>query len=157
MDSIGSYHRGDYSLRVSNHRRPYIDQDGYVHFFILNSRYFGQALSDEEIQFLYGQYRSNLSHNAAISGGVLIYNDGEPEPFPLRNGARVVNLHAFYQATKDALNTFIQESQIVIQRSRQGSGIKRAPQASALKDSDTVIPPSGYVSDLIETEGDNSE
>jgi hypothetical protein len=159
VDSIGAYHRGDYNLRVSNHRRPYIDQDGYVHFFILNSRYFRQTLSDEEVQFLYGQYRSNLSHNAAVSGGVLIYNKEEPEPFPLRNGARVVNLQALYQATKDALNTFIKESQIVIPRSRQGSGIKRATQATALKDSDTVIPASGYVSDcvLVETESDNSE
>lgn len=121
VDSIGSYYRGDYSLRISNHRPPYIDQPGYVHFFILNSRYFRQNLNDKEVQFLFGQYRSNLSHNAALSGGVLIYNNAEPELFPLRNGERVVNLHALYQATEIALNTFIQESQHVIPRSRLGN------------------------------------
>ena len=155
VDAIGSYHRGDYGLKVSNHRRPYIDQDGYVQFFILNSRYFGQTLSDEEVQFLYGQYRSNLSHSAAVSGGVLIYNEHEAEAFPLRNGARFVNLHALYELTKGALHSFIQESQSVIPRSRQGSGIRRVTQTNAFKHSDTIIPPSGYVSDCILEEAED--
>lgn len=160
VDSIGSYHRGDHTLRVSNHSRPHIDKDGYVHFFILNSHYFGQNLNDKDVQFLYGQYRSNLSHNAALSGGVLIHNNEEPELFPLRNGARVVNLHALYQATKVALNTFIQKSQDLIPRSRQGSGIRVSTQATALIDSDAVTEPTGYVSLvgvlIIGTEADKS-
>jgi hypothetical protein len=160
VDSIGSYHRGDYNLRISNHRPPHIDDDGYVQFFILNSHYFGQSLSDEEVQFLYGQYRSNLSHNAAVSGGLLIYNEAEPELFPLRNGARVVNLHALYEATKTALDAFIRESRDVIPRSRQGRGVRIATQAAALTDSDNVVSPSGYVSEgiiIVETEDHKSD
>jgi len=61
IDAIGSYHRGDIKLKIKNHRRPYIDKDGYVQFFILNSHYFGQDLTGAEVIYFYGQYRSNLS------------------------------------------------------------------------------------------------
>ena len=145
IDAIGSYHRGDYKLKIKNHRRPYIDDDGYVQFFILNSHYFGQDLTWEEVAYIYGQYRSNLTHNAALNAGVLIYNREEPDLFPVRNGARVVNLYALYNATRAALRTFIDLSQGVIAGSRAVKNLKPASQALGLKPSDDSVSPSGYV------------
>ena len=145
IDAIGSYHRKDRTLKIKNHRRPFIDDDGYVQFFILNSHYFGQDLTGQEVIYFYGQYRSNLIHNAAVNAGMLIYNKEESEVFPKRNGVRVVNLHALFNATRDALRMFIEASQNVIAGSRVAKSLKPALQASGLKPSDSSISPTGYV------------
>lgn len=145
IDAIGSYHRGDRDLKVTNHRRPYIDDDGRVHFFVLNSHYFGQNLTGQEVQYLYSQYRSDLIHNAAVNAGVLIYNKDERELFPVRNGARIVNLYALFHATRAALDAFIDASRTVIAGSRTVRNLRPAPQASGLMPSDESFSPSAYV------------
>src|SRR5690242_19105208 len=60
IDAMGAYG----SFGRSGHRST---------FSILNSHYFRQTLNDRELEHIYSLYRSNLSHNALIRHGLLIY------------------------------------------------------------------------------------
>jgi hypothetical protein len=61
VDTIGSYFRKNKNLRILiDGKTRFIDSDGYKHFFILNSPYFEQHLSEKVIKTLYIKFRSLL-------------------------------------------------------------------------------------------------
>jgi len=68
VDAIGSYYRdrADFIITVDG-RDETIKNDGFHHFYILNSDYYDkQNLSGEFIKKIYNNYRSLLIHNAAL-------------------------------------------------------------------------------------------
>src|ERR1700730_10189014 len=80
-DSIGSYYRGNQSFSVTiDGMQRKIDGEGFKHFFILNSPFYGQTLSEREIQAVYASYRNPLTHNGALVPGVLLNKGDVADP-----------------------------------------------------------------------------
>jgi hypothetical protein len=81
IDSIGSYYRKnkDFLIDVDGKTQS-INGDGWVHFKILNSKYFNQNLSSDFLKALYNKFRSCLMHNTVLGKDTLMFpcNDTTP-------------------------------------------------------------------------------
>ena len=67
VDTIGSYHRGDSVMTIQlDGERTSISSDGFQHFYILNSDYYGLSLERRTMKMLYDNFRSPLIHNASL-------------------------------------------------------------------------------------------
>jgi len=121
VDAIGSYHRQLRSFKVllDGSEREIVN-DSFHHFFILNSDYYGQQLSEHVIRKLYENYRNLLLHNAALAIDHILFL-GEPDgpAFPVQNGKPHVNVSAFLRITQRAAGKFLSHTETIVPRSRQ--------------------------------------
>lgn len=128
VDAIGSFYRGNNSFEISvDQRRRTIKGAGFQHYFILNSDYYGQTLSEKDIQRLYDYYRCLLVHNAALAPDHFldIGNPTDP-PFAKRLGSKhidYVNLRPFLDLSHSAVARFLSVSPSLVPGSKQGKGI----------------------------------
>jgi hypothetical protein len=109
VDTIGSYHRKrkDFMVRVDGKDRQ-ITNNSFHHFFVFNSDYYNQQLSEPIIKKLYDNYRSLLLHNAVLAIDHFLFMGNSDEPaFPVENGKPHVNVSAFLKVTKSAVHKFL--------------------------------------------------
>ena len=128
VDAIGSFHRGDKSFTITiDQKTRTIDGDGFKHYFILNSDYYSQSLSEKDITRLYQYYRCLLVHNAALAPncGLGIGKHADP-PFTRRTSPCInhVNLRPFLDLNHIAVTKFLKVSPTLVPISKQGKGIQ---------------------------------
>jgi hypothetical protein len=124
VDTIGSFHRGsDLSVLIEGKTRD-IRKDGFQHFFVLNSEYYGQALDEAALKRLYDNFRSLLVHNAALAPlNCLIKDPANAEAFPQLTGSRMVNVQAFLQISRVAVQKFLARLDQIVPGSQQAANI----------------------------------
>lgn len=127
VDSIGSYFRGDKKFKIKiEGKERIINGNSYEHFFILNSKYFGQSLTEEFIKGLYSIFRSPLMHNAIIGKEALMIPgpDKQGRVFyskkPAGKGKYVISMIDFMRLSKKAIKLFMKDIDSVVPVSRQG-------------------------------------
>jgi len=126
VDAIGSYYRGreDFIVKIDGKNRK-IKNDSYHHFFVLNSEYYKQQLTEDAIKKLHENYRSLLLHNAALPmDHILFICEQSPFPFPVLNNRPHVNVTAFLQISKEAVVLFLQRIDEVVNQSDQAKNIR---------------------------------
>ena len=69
VDAIGSFYRGNGSFIIKVDGKNETIKNADQHYFILNSDYYSQNLSEKNIKKLYEYYRCLLVHNAALAPG----------------------------------------------------------------------------------------
>jgi hypothetical protein len=133
IDTIGSYFRknNEFLIKVDDTLTP-INKDGWEHFKILNSKYFGQNLSSEFIQQLYVMFRSYLTHNSILGKSSLmvpnnssfgdtvkhqafieeVNNEGDP--------VYIISLAELWELCRLAIDTFKRDIDNVVPSSKQG-------------------------------------
>lgn len=130
IDSIGSFHVGG-KFNVGGISKKI--KGGYTHFYILNSKYFGnQNMKENPIKYLYQHYRNILIHNAVIPDHhpIDIGDEGE-EPFFLGkdNKGKIsvakINLIPLLELCKKAVPEFLDECENLVLDSAQESRIKK--------------------------------
>ena len=135
-DSIGSYHRGNKSLKITiDSKERTIDNDGFQHFFIFNSKYYNLQMSEKVIKMVYDNFRSLLIHNSVIAGNhFLTINDPLDRPFCENDGFineitgktyPSVHLIPLLKATRRALSNFFPKINIIVPSSKQAQDISK--------------------------------
>ena len=126
-DAIGSFYRGNTSFTISiDGKAKTINGDGFKHYYILNSDYYGQALGEMDIKRLYEYYRCLLVHNAALAPNCVLNIGKETDPpFARRKSQHInyVNLRPFLDLSHIAVGKFLRVSPAIIPVSKQGKGI----------------------------------
>lgn len=128
LDAIGSYRHGREEFKVQiDGKEKSINNDGFQFFYVLNSKYYKQSLSESDITRLYNNYRCLLMHNGAIAfGHFLISNSTISEAFPILNdGVRGVNLYSFLALSKGAVSMFLDDIDQIVPGSTQAEIIKK--------------------------------
>ncbi len=131
LDTIGSYHHGRKEFKVQiDGKEKSINNDGYQFFFVLNSPYYNQSLSEVYIKKLYDNYRCLLMHNGAMAFDHFLLSDPSiPQPFPIRNdGVRkvpLVNLYYFLAISQGAVSMFLNDIHQIVPGSKQAEIIKK--------------------------------
>jgi hypothetical protein len=128
VDTIGSYFRKNKDLKILiDGKLRFIDSDGYKHFFILNSSYFEQHLSEQIIKILYAKFRSLLTHNSVLGAKAMLIlgNNHELGAF-LKSRVNsdeldVVSLTQFYALCKKAVRRFLNDADEIVPKSKQGA------------------------------------
>jgi len=124
-DTIGSFHRGDrlFSAPVGG-RSLSIRQQGFQHFYVLNSDYYGQSLSEAAIKRLYANFRDLLVHNAALAPEhVLVSRPDLPDAFPKVDNRQLVNIDGFLAITNPAVARFLERVPTLVPSSQQEENI----------------------------------
>lgn len=126
-DTIGSFHRGDKNFRVPiDGKSLTIRQQGFQHFYVLNSEYYRQSLSEAAIKRLYANFRDLLVHNAALAPEhVLISAPTCAAAFPVINGRQLVNIDGFLAITKPAIERFLKKVSTLVPSSSQEANIRK--------------------------------
>jgi hypothetical protein len=130
VDAIGSFYRGNTSFTISvDGKKKTIKNTGSQHYFILNSDYYGQSLSDQDIKRLFNYYRCLLTHNASLAPNhsLVIGNPTDP-PFRKRPGSNhidIVNLRPFLDLTHIAVAKFLKVAPSLVPESKQGQEITK--------------------------------
>jgi len=129
VDAIGSFYCGNTSLTVNvDGKTRTINGDGFKHYYILNSDYYGQALNETDIKRLYEYYRCLLVHNAALAPNCVLAIGKETDPpFDRRRYRHIdfVNLRPFLDLSRTAVAKFLKVSPTLIPDSKQGQRIVR--------------------------------
>ena len=131
LDTIGSYHHGRKEFKVQiDGKEKSINKDGYHFFFVLNSPYYNQSLSEADIKNLYDNYRCLLMHNGAMAFDHFLLSDPSlRQPFPIRNdGVRkvpLVNLYYFLDISQRAVSLFLNDIDQIVPSSKQAEIIKK--------------------------------
>jgi len=125
VDVIGSFHRHDAAFRaVVDGKSVQVRSDGFHHFYVLNSDYYGQTLSNATIKRLYDNFRSLLVHNAALAPEHFLLNyPGNHVPFPVTNDRQCVNLPPFLEVSRQAVRQFLARLDKVVPASAQAKDI----------------------------------
>ena len=121
LDTIGAYHRGrkDFPIMVDGEKK-YIKKPSYQHFFILNSEYYHQQLSESNIKKLYENYRNLLLHNAALAiDHPLFKGESNAPPFPICDDRPRVNVTAFLRVSQEAVKLFMPRIDEIVPKSDQ--------------------------------------
>jgi predicted nucleotidyltransferase len=125
VDTLGSYYRGNQNFSVTVDGAPRsIDGDGYKHFFILNSPYYDQTLTEREIKAIYDYFRNPLTHNGAIGPGVLLNKGAVDDPVFYPDPKKViecVNVVGLLAHTERAVAQFLQVADQVLPGSHQAA------------------------------------
>ncbi len=131
LDAIGSYYHGrkEFKILIDGEEKS-IDKDGYKFFFILNSHYYNQGLSEDKIRKLYDNYRSLLIHNGTMAfDHFLISESYNSLPFPIRKiGDRevpLVNLYSFLIISRNAVSMFLSDIDRIVPASKQAENIRK--------------------------------
>jgi hypothetical protein len=121
LDTIGSYHRGrkDFFVDIEGKKRNVIN-DSYHHFFMLNSDYYKQRLTEDSIKRLYDNYRNLLLHNAVLAEGhILFWGESSAAAFPTYNSRPHINVAAFLRISREAVDLFLPQIEDVVSKSDQ--------------------------------------
>jgi len=124
-DTIGSFHRGlgTPTIKVGP-KTTTISKDGFQHFYILNSEYYGQSLDEPTIKGLYDNFRSLLAHNAAVAPAHFLVNwPHKAEPFPMVNSRPGVNVSSFLAVSRKAIRLFLAQLDQLLPTSQQARNI----------------------------------
>jgi len=129
LDTIGSFHRGDKSFSSSiDGKNRLIDGDGFKHYFILNTSYYSQTLTEAQIKKLYYYYRCLLSHNASLAPGrgLEVGSLGEPLFSIDPSGAILsIRLLPFYHQSVTAADQFLKHVGSILKTSAQATTINK--------------------------------
>ncbi len=126
LDAIGSFYRNGGTRRIPvDGKDVYIDAEGFKHFYMLNSDYYGaQKLNEGSIKILYRHYRCLLSHNAALAPQQFLLNrPQDKKPFPLEGEMLCVNIPAFFEISATAVQCFLRDAASVVPWSVQAECI----------------------------------
>lgn len=134
VDSMGSYHRGNknFQIEIDGNKKGVINAQGWEHFKILNSHYFGLHLSSAVIKQLYKNARDPLTHNSAIKGSIRM----KPCRNSLSQGAKAIEvdektgvitifLKEFWELCNNAVNQFKKEDIYNVHMSKIGQELQR--------------------------------
>ena len=126
-DTIGSFHRGDRNFSVTvDGKTVTIRQQGFQHFYVLNSEYYRQSLSEATIKRLYGNFRDLLVHNAALAPEhVLTSVPTLAAAFPFVEGRQLVNIDGLLGITAPAVKLFLQRIPVLVPGSSQEANIRK--------------------------------
>ncbi len=131
VDSIGSYFRKDASFKIQIDGKPTsIKSDGWEHFKILNSDYFGQNLPEEFIKKLYSKFRSFLTHNHVLGKETYLMPSNELNlPFLKQKNQKgdeiyFVSLKELCELCDKAVIKFLAKIDEIVPNSRQGKDFK---------------------------------
>jgi len=126
-DTIGAFHRADKSFNaLVDGKTVTIRQQGFHHFYVLNSNYYQQSLSGVAIKRLYGNFRDLLVHNAALAPDhILISLPNIPDAFPTLNDHQLVNINGFLQVSEAAVRIFLKRLPTVVPGSLQEENIRK--------------------------------
>lgn len=134
IDSIGSYFRKDPNLKISIESEIVsIDNDGWHHFKILNSKYFNQKLSKDFINEIYSKLRSFLTHNSVIGKNTMMIMNNESLNDPKIKGQAflmgktetgeaiyIISIKELWELCKYAVDEFSKDIDSVVPSSKQG-------------------------------------
>jgi hypothetical protein len=115
IDCIGSVFSGDTNFKITIDGKPRHIKDTSQHIYILNSKYFNLNLSQTDLDNIYKNVRSTLTHNSLLPEGyTLQIGDNEKSPFKiaineLDSRIYFINLIPLYNATKTAVDSFIKD------------------------------------------------
>jgi len=126
-DTIGSFHRGDrhFTAPVGG-RSLSIRRQGSQHFYVLNSDYYGQSLSEATIKRLYANFRDLLVHNAALAPEhALVSRPDLRAAFPIADDRQLVNIDGLLAITKPALARFLERVPTLVPASQQEDNIRK--------------------------------
>jgi hypothetical protein len=128
VDAIGSFYRGNNSFTIAvDQKKRTINGTGFQHYFVLNSEYYSQALTEKDIQRLYDYYRCLLVHNAALAPAHFLDIGHPTDPlFAKRPGSShidYVNLRPFLDLSHSAVAKFLKVAPTLVPISKQGKGI----------------------------------
>lgn len=121
LDTIGSYYRGrkDFFVDIDGRKRNVVN-DSYHHFFLLNSDYYKQQLSEDSIKKLYQNYRSLLVHNAVLAADhFLLLGEPNATPFPIYDNRPHINVTGFLRVSREAIGIFLSGIDDVVSKSDQ--------------------------------------
>lgn len=124
VDAIGSYYEGnkDFIIPIDGEEKA-IQKENREHYYILNSKYYKQNLTEEEIGVIYSYYRNKLIHNSALKPGYFLKMDdvsGQVFTYNKDEKRNYVNLKPFYNVSYNAVQEFLKDSNVVIPNSKQG-------------------------------------
>ena len=106
IDSIGSYN--DIAVRIDGKEKKIKADIVKTHFYILNSEYYNQNLSEHQITKIYLMFRNTLTHNAAIVPGVLLKKiESDERAFIDYGDTFVVNVTGLLKLNKLAVDKFL--------------------------------------------------
>lgn len=129
LDTIGSFHKDDKSFTAAiNGRNRSIDGDGFKHCFILNTSYYGQALTEAQIKKIYNYYRCLLSHNASIAPGHGLEVGALDEPlFKIGPSGNILSIRLlpFYNQSVTAVDQFLKRAGSILKTSTQATVINK--------------------------------
>jgi hypothetical protein len=124
-DTIGSFHRGDAGFQVEVDGATVSIASAQQHLRVLNSAYYGQALSGADLNRLRDNYRNLLVHNAALAPDHFLLKDpANPAPFPHDGAHLCVNVSAFAHISRHAVESFLAKVNAVVPGSVQEAIIK---------------------------------
>ena len=121
-DAIGSYHRNNGFKVVIDGKLQAINNTA-KHLYVFNSKFYGyQELTSVELNVLYYNYRSILTHNLGLPGShILILDPTGNKLIEKKQGAQndnwVLNLNVFFKLTKTAVEIFLPDSEEIIKNS----------------------------------------
>lgn len=128
VDAIGSFYRGNKSFTIVADQKKKTINGVDSHYLILTSDYYGQSLTEKDIQRLYEYYRCLLVHNAALAPEhFLAIGDPTDLPFVKRPGSKhvdYVNLRPFLDLSHVAVAKFLKIAPALVPISKQGKGIE---------------------------------
>jgi hypothetical protein len=123
-DAIGSFYRGSQGLAIRvDGKAVSIKRDGFQHFFILNSEYYGQQLSQKAIKQLYESFRNILLHNAALAPEKCLVMESGKGPFPVIQGRQCVDVTSFLAISRPAVKKFLARADSLAETSKQARNI----------------------------------
>lgn len=133
VDSIGSYFRKKSEFIIDIDGSPdSINEDGWEHFKILNSKYFNQNLNSTTIRLLYIQFRSYLTHNSILGKSALMVKSNSCFGDTFKNKAflkgtntndesiTIISLAEFWELCSSAIEAFKLDIDSVVPESKQG-------------------------------------
>jgi len=109
VDTVGSYYRGDKTMKIKIDGNEKTITSTNNHFYILNSDYYGLNLSEREIKRVHKNYRNLLLHNSALAMEHFLSVENLAGPvFTEKNGKKAaqMNLIPFLAVTKKAVKKF---------------------------------------------------
>ncbi len=126
-DTIGSFHRGDKNFSATvDGKSVRIRRQGFQHFYVLNSQYYSQSLSEAAIKRLYGNFRDVLLHNAALAPGHMLVSDPDlSAAFPVVKGRQLVNIDGFLGITAPAVELFLKNIPTLVPGSSQEANLQK--------------------------------
>jgi len=113
IDCLGSYFANNQKFTVSIDGKDRVIKNASQHIYILNSKYFNLDLSQIDLDNIYENVRSTLTHNSLLPEGYILQT-GENENLPfsiainkLDKRIYFINVIKLYEFTKEAIEKFM--------------------------------------------------
>lgn len=113
IDCLGSIFTGDNTFTIPIDKKNKCIRSANQHIYIFNSKYFNLNLSEIDLNNIYNNVRSTLTHNLLLPEGYILQT-GENENLPLNiainefdKSIYFINVIKLYEFTKRAIEEFI--------------------------------------------------